>query len=143
MRNLYKIKSVGSKGKGVFAIREIKKDKLIMTRDYSRLKRYKAGDKRLGKSNHVDYIGKGEYVIDNSPSSYINHSCNPNTKIVIVSKNKAKIYAIKNIKKGKELTYNYSKSKKELAKAKKEGIYVWKMKCKCGSNKCEKIIRGF
>ena len=142
MKEAYKIKSAGNKGKGVFAIRGIKKDELIMVRDYSKLKRYKVGDKKLEKSNHVDYVGNGEYVIDNSPNSYLNHSCNPNTYNITISKNKAETHAIKNIEIGEELTHNYTKSKGELSKAKKEGIYIWKMKCKCESKKCKKIIEG-
>ncbi|GAI30526.1 unnamed protein product [marine sediment metagenome] len=129
-KKTYLIKKSRKKGKGTFATRDIKKGELIMMRDYSKLKRYKLGDRTLRKSNHVDYVGNKEYVIDKSPNSYINHSCNPNTKTVAISKNKAKNYAIKNIRKGEELTHSYVPSKKELAQAKKQGLYIWKMKKK-------------
>lgn len=142
-KKTYLIKKSGKKGKGVFATRDIKKGELIMIRDYSKLKRYKLGSKALSKSNHVDCVGNKEYVIDNSPNSYINHSCEPNTKTIIISKNKAKNYALKNIKKGEELTHSYAPSKKELAQAKKQRLHIWKMKCRCGSKKCKKIIEGF
>jgi len=136
------IKKAGKKGKGVFALKDIKKNELIMIRDYSKLKRFKAGDKRLSKSNHVDYVGNGKYVVDKSPNSYLNHSCNPNTKTVVISKNRAKNYATTNIKAGEELTHNYSATKREIQDARKKGIYVWKMKCKCGSKNCKKTVMG-
>lgn len=138
----FKIKSAGKKGKGVFATRDISKGELILIRDYSKLKRFKVGDKELAKTYHSDYIGDGKYVIDYSPHSFFNHSCEPNTKTVIISKNKAKVYAIKNIKKGEELTHDYSGAKGDFTKAKKEGLHVWEMKCLCGSEKCKGIIRG-
>ena len=54
----YEIKSAGKKGDGVFATREISKGELILIRDYSKLKKYKSGDKALTKSNHCDYVGR-------------------------------------------------------------------------------------
>ena len=139
----YIIKTAGKKGRGVFATRDIKIGELLMIRNYVRLKRYKAEDKRLKKSNHVDYVGNGLYVIDNSPNSYLNHSCSPNTKTKKISKNIAKNYAIKNIKKGEELTHNYAPLKRELEKAKKQRIHIWRMKCKCGSKNCKGVVSGF
>ncbi|MCW9054622.1 MAG: SET domain-containing protein [Candidatus Pacebacteria bacterium] len=51
-----------------------------------------------------------KWTIDGSPrenlARYINHSCKPNCEAEISGK-RVKIYAIKNIKAGEELTYDY------------------------------------
>lgn len=53
-----------------------------------------------------------KYTIDGSPrwniARYINHSCRPNCEVDIL-KGKIKIFAIKNISEGEELTYDYGK----------------------------------
>jgi uncharacterized protein len=41
--------------------------------------------------------------------------------------------AIRDIKKGEEITYDYATS---------ETLNNWKMECKCGSKNCRKIISG-
>ena len=58
-----------------------------------------------------------------SPERFVNHSCESNTTV----KNRSDI-AIKNIKKGEEITSNYSS----------HGIESFK--CKCGSKGCKGII---
>ncbi len=65
---------------------------------------------------------------------YINHSCNPNTKI-IKRNNKLLIIAIKNILKSREVSFDYSTV---LA-----NDDMWIMKCNCGSKNCRKIIKKF
>lgn len=53
-----------------------------------------------------------KYTIDGSPrwniARYINHSCRPNCEVDII-KGQIKIFAIKDIKEGEELTYDYGK----------------------------------
>lgn len=46
-------------------------------------------------------------AVDGNDSIYINHSCNPNLKVVIKN-NHIYLYAIKNIKKDEELSYDYA-----------------------------------
>lgn len=52
-------------------------------------------------------------TIDGSPrynlARYINHSCDPNCEVEINEKNQILIEAIKNIKAGEEITYDYGK----------------------------------
>ncbi len=43
------------------------------------------------------------------------------------------IFASQDIKKGEEITFDYSST---------EADPYWKMKCKCGSFNCRKIING-
>jgi hypothetical protein len=58
---------------------------------------------------------------------YLNHSCNPNCKIVKKGK-KLFVVALKPIKPKQEITIDYSTI---LA-----NDDIWTMKCKCGSKKC-------
>lgn len=58
---------------------------------------------------------------------YFNHSCEPNTAIV----GTRKVIALRNIKKGEELAFDYSMT---------DGDLLWEMKCTCGSKKCRKTL---
>ncbi|MES2216552.1 MAG: SET domain-containing protein-lysine N-methyltransferase [Patescibacteria group bacterium] len=63
----------------------------------------------------------------------INHSCNPNSG-VIINDRKAKLIALRDIKVGDEIAYDYSLQMYEED---------WVMKCACGASNCRKIIREF
>ncbi len=64
-----------------------------------------------------------------SPWVFLNHSCRPNAFL----KNKSDVVAIRPIKKGTEITLDYSFT---------EGGQNWKMKCRCGLPECRKQIRS-
>ncbi len=80
-----------------------------------------------------DWVGfKKNYWIDPLPPfKYINHSCDPNCGIAGTKS----VYAIKNIKAGDELTFDYAISEIDTN---------WKLdyKCRCGSKNCRKEIRS-
>lgn len=79
-------------------------------------------------------VGKDKYL---GPSGdyddFFNHSCNPNSGIKIKG-NRVILIAIKNIKKGKEITWDYSTTMDEDE---------WEMCCMCKIKNCRKIIRDF
>lgn len=58
---------------------------------------------------------------------FINHSCDPNTYIRVM-KNRVEFYALKNIRKGQELSADYG-----------ETHHDGKLPCRCGAKNC----RGF
>ncbi|HPG10215.1 MAG TPA: SET domain-containing protein-lysine N-methyltransferase [Chitinophagaceae bacterium] len=58
---------------------------------------------------------------------FINHSCDPNTYMRVL-KNRVEFYALKNIKKGEELSCDYGETHHEGT-----------LPCRCGSKNC----RGF
>lgn len=58
---------------------------------------------------------------------FINHSCDPNTYLRVM-KNRVEFYALKNIKKGEELSCDYG-----------ETHHDGKLPCRCGAKNC----RGF
>ncbi len=65
---------------------------------------------------------------------FLNHSCNPNARVVKEGKNLF-IEAIRTIAQGKEVLIDYS-----TITASDD---IWKMKCNCGSAKCRKNIGRF
>lgn len=130
------VKSAGKKGRGVFANQNFEKDDVILTADYSKRKdRVSRKDiSRLSQEdqNHLDYVGRGRYVVDYSPISMINHSCAPNAYVKYSSIKRKVILASKDIKKGEEITYDCTI----------DAADNWKMNCHCGSKNCRKTIYG-
>lgn len=80
-----------------------------------------------------DWVGfKENYWIDPLPPfKYINHSCEPNCGITGTKT----VCAIKSIKAGEELTFDYSTSEIDTS---------WELDytCKCGSRSCRKKIHS-
>ena len=72
---------------------------------------------QIGRDRHTQ-VGK---------LSALNHSCDPNAGL----RERSTLYAVKNIKKGEEITYDYSTTIDES---------FW---CKCSSKNCRGIIYDF
>ena len=135
----YTIKKAGKKGKGLFATKNIKKGELILKADISKQKSYSRkeidSNPKL-QAEHCDYAGKGRYVISFHPYSFMNHSCDPNVFVKHKSMTKSEFYAMKDIKKGEELTYDYGANALDAF-----DNPTWKrFKCACRSKKCRKWI---
>ena len=96
-------------GKGVFAGKDFKKGEVVVR-----------WDSLLGD-------GKLQDIVVNSPSIFINHSCNPN-----LTEKEGKNIATKDIQQGEEITYDYEK----------ENIPFLKMKCSCRSESCKRMFCG-
>lgn len=109
-------------GKGVFVNRDFKKGEVILRWNPKLIK--KSDIENLSKKDKT-YIEKidNKFYIMQPPERFVNHSCEPNTN----AKNKSDV-AIRDIKKGEEITSNYSNQGMES------------FKCKCGSKKCRGII---
>ena len=88
--------------------------------------KYHGGNFRKAQINPLQ-IGKALYLELETPYLYFNHSCNPNSGI----RGEATLYAIKNINKGEEITFDYSTTMDES------------FRCKCGAKICRKIIVDF
>jgi SET domain-containing protein len=96
-------------GLGLFATRPIKKKSRIA--EYKgRLLDKKQAEKAERSSNRYLYEINSRWTIDGTPRSniarYANHSCNPNAETYDV-KHRVFIRALRNIKPGEEITYNY------------------------------------
>lgn len=116
-----KLKKSKIHNKGIFAKKNIKKGQKII--DYKGKKisfktSYKLYEKNINKNkknpkkasvyifsldNNFDLNGDVWYNL----SKFINHSCDPNCESCLEDNKTIYIYAIKNIRKGEELTFNY------------------------------------
>lgn len=128
------IKNNQKTGRGVFAGENINNGQIIRiftgeicTNDKI-CKRIKEGKEKEDDPLQVDI---DEFLdIDDEISYCFNHSCDPNAGM----RKKNELFAIKDIKKGEEITYDYSTT---------VGINInnWAgMNCNCGSNICRKHI---
>lgn len=123
-----------SKGQGVFAGKFFKKGEIII--EFS------------GKVFDYDEIEKGSYIDEHcfqvGPRTYLgpsggiddffNHSCDPNAGLKKTGEDKFALFAIKDIKAGDEVTWDYSTNVEE------EG---WEMNCNCAKPNCRKKIGSF
>ena len=112
-------------GKGVFATQDIKKGEVVMEWDTSnQLSQEEIKELPKEEQEYVTYA-EGKFILMQPPERYINHSCEANT----TTNNFADI-ALRDIKKGEEITANYSE---DLPPG-------FKMKCSCSSKKCRGVI---
>ncbi|MFQ5871684.1 MAG: SET domain-containing protein [Candidatus Geothermarchaeales archaeon] len=141
--NHFVIKKAKNKGLGVFALRDFDEGEPIFHVDLTRLKKYSV--KQISEnpeldavSDHADYVGHGRYVIDHSPASYMNHSCEPNTYVKMKTIAVKDIFARRLIRRGEELIHDYTATSVDQF----AGKGFWKEECKCGSNNCRGILQG-
>lgn len=128
MNQFIKIKKSKKHGRGLFVLKDFREGEEVYSHKKGRIVNY--GEiQNLSKQEkmHLDKIGENKYEIIEPPGCYINHSCNPNAK----EKNRIG-YALKNIKRGKEITIDYDK----IAYLKKP------FKCRCGSKNCRGFVQG-
>ncbi|MDD5341733.1 MAG: SET domain-containing protein [Patescibacteria group bacterium] len=111
--------------KGVFAIRNFKRGEVVLKWKSKKVLTKEEVD-RLPESerHHVSHYTPGEFLLQQKPERFVNHSCDPNTKVG----NNCDV-AIKDIKKGEEITSDYSVADIQLH-----------FKCDCGSKNCRKYI---
>ncbi|MFH1682238.1 MAG: SET domain-containing methyltransferase [Candidatus Woesearchaeota archaeon] len=120
-------------GRAVFADCEISKGEevLVLKGEFLQNKDIAPGSY---EEEHSIQIGKDLYL---GPSGelddFINHSCSPNTGLKMIG-GKLILVAIKKIRKGDEICFDYSTSMAEDR---------WEMNCSCGSKNCRKLIRDF
>ncbi len=133
-------------GNGVFAVAPIKKGEEVIEYKGTLMTHAEAdvlyGDG--GETGHTFlFTLNDEYLIDanrkGNTARWINHSCDPNCQALIEEsangdprKDRVLIEAIRNIKPGEELTYDYgiTLDVPHTARLKK----LWE--CRCGSTKC-------
>lgn len=128
MKN-FAVRKIGKKGKGVFASKDFKKGDFILSIKGRVVSAEEAYNLSSHFINHICVVGNGKWALMGYPERYINHSCNPN-----VFDRKKRTYAMKNIKKGEELVFDYSINGPEGED--------WKMKCHCHSKNCRKTVTG-
>lgn len=133
------VRETGRYGKGIFAKEDIKKGEVaivmggyILTIEDDNNLRGVVADKPIEISDYF-FIGPRKPAdLDLMPQHYVNHSCNPN----IGFKGQIFMVAMKNIKKGEEIFYDYAM----VMNSDERSNSYFKMNCKCGSKQCRKII---
>jgi len=119
----FELKESKIQGKGIFATKNYKKGDFVVKLTGKKIKwKYNEKKDRDHCANWFG-IGKDLWIDPDFPLARINHSCNPNIGI----KGVIMFYALRYIKKGEELTFDYSISEEESD---------WIMKCKCGAKNC-------
>ncbi|HLE06997.1 MAG TPA: SET domain-containing protein-lysine N-methyltransferase [archaeon] len=114
-------------GMGVFASRNFNAGEIVIVWDISHLLTPEEARKLPeAKKKYIAHTN-GKIILQQSPAKYINHSCDANTRV----ENFCDV-AIRHIKKGEEITSNYSD---DLGPGEM-------MKCSCGSKNCRKIIKS-
>jgi len=124
------VKDTHKYGKGVFAGKDIKKGEIIHVLDGKKLDLNDVVEIiNSGKENLDDIfqIGRRTYIDLDELSRTFNHSCDPNGGI----RKTSEMFAMRDIKKGEQLTYDYSLTIMPTD---------WEMKCKCGSKNCRKVL---
>ena len=116
--------------RGLIAVWHIKKGEKIFKIEGVRIKFLINNEAQAAKAGW-NWVGwdKNTWIDPVSYGLYINHSCNPNAGI----KNRRDVVAIKNIKKGEEVTFDYSLSEADI---------FWHIQCNCRATNCRKTIRS-
>jgi uncharacterized protein len=126
-------------GKGVYAIAPIKKGARVIEYLGDRISHAEA-DRRYEQKKDDDghtflFIASSRTVIDagvgGNDARFINHSCNPNCETVIEG-SRVFIDAIRNIKAGEELGYDYQLTWESTDEPAELALYA----CRCGARKC-------
>ena len=119
-------------GRGIFLETSVKKGTIITVFNYPILKGGKDGKPFINLGTWLQ-VGPNNWMKPLRFLRFLNHSCSPNCGLKIIGK-KAKLVAIRDIKAGEELTFDYSTT-----------MYrdTWSMKCNCGSSRCRYIISNF
>lgn len=127
MKNLNNVSVKISKiqGKGVFANKNFKKGEVVLKWKPKILKESDLGKLTEKEKHYIYKAGKNKYFLEQPPERYVNHSCDPNTKV----KNQCDV-AVKDIRKGEEITSFYGKASLPVG-------FI----CKCGNVKCRKLIK--
>lgn len=139
MTNKFVIKKtpLGIKERGLFAQRDFETNDVVLKFEGKPISK-KELDKDYTKEEQafVLQVGADIYLdLKGEPTYFINHSCNPNCKIVIAVNN-AFLIALRPITADDQLFFDYSLSSTDTPED-------WIMKCACDRFACRKDISGF
>ena len=131
------VRSSGIHGKGVFARRAIAKGERIIEYKGRVIPEAEADELYGGdESNHTFlFLLDNGMVVDayrgGNAARWINHSCDPNCE-PIEEDNRLYIHALRGIKAGEELSYEYNLVIEERYTPAIKRLYA----CRCGTKKC-------
>lgn len=115
-------------GRGLFATRRIKAGGLVLRFRGPLIDFERSRNPRF--ECYCVQVGPNSYTLTWAPERFINHSCEPNLGFL----DDRELRALRHIRQGEELTFDYSTSMAENA---------WTMECHCGSAHCRHVIGDF
>jgi SET domain-containing protein len=130
-------------GMGAFATRQIRRGQRVAEYTGEHIDNEEADrrydDEKMKRHHTFLFIVDDDEVIDaavgGNDSRFINHSCDPNCEAVIEGK-KIFIYALRTIRPGEELVYDYQYERTDDHTDEDEQFY----KCRCGAANCRGSI---
>ncbi len=136
---LFKVRRSRIHGRGVFALRRIRKGTRVIEYLGDRITHAQA-DRRYADHDESDNhtflfsVDRGLVIdagVDGNDARFINHSCGPNCESVIEQRH-VFIDALRDIEPGEELSYDYQIGRERGDPPNVDEIYV----CRCGSAEC-------
>jgi hypothetical protein len=114
---------------------------LFVTRDYA------AGETLIditgkpvsGRGEYTIQIGSDTHIYPDAPLRYANHSCEPNAGIRRDAAGTLRFHALRPIRRGDEMLWDYSMSERDLANAGGSGEFP----CGCGAASCRGQVTGW
>lgn len=129
----------------MFAARDIKQGEHVFHVDLRGFQRYTLAELERAveqdpelDGDHANYVGHGRYVLEETPASYMNHSCDPNCFFRMTSIAVYDVHALRDIAEGEELTHDYTANAIDQF----AGQGFWILECHCGSRNCRGIVTG-
>jgi len=125
-------------GRGVFTQKSFLEGEPVLVIDDSDLVRDRSRltpEEEISIDVFVTPDGRQKTTRMKPPEKFINHSCDPNSYVLTDMKSGVRrVWALRNIGKGKELTWDYA-------------LNIWEewigpIPCNCGARNCRKVIRG-
>lgn len=120
----FEVKESTIHGRGVFAKRGFQSGDVVLRWDISvRISKDKVGDVSEEDKHFLVPFDSTNYIINQEPARFVNHSCSSNTEVVDFCD-----VATRPIEKGEEITSNY------------RGYSSVSFFCSCGSANCQNVI---
>ncbi|MCB1227864.1 MAG: SET domain-containing protein-lysine N-methyltransferase [Verrucomicrobiales bacterium] len=139
---LYEIRNSSIHARGIFAAQDLRKGQAVMQYIGERITKEESERRSIALIEKAQTTGEGavyifalndEWDIDGAEigndAKLINHSCDPNCE-ALIEDDEIWIYALRKIRKGEELSYNYGFD-----------LETWEdHPCQCGSKRCVGFI---
>ncbi|HVP05464.1 MAG TPA: SET domain-containing protein-lysine N-methyltransferase, partial [Dehalococcoidia bacterium] len=122
------VRDAGSRGRGVFAMRDFKRGEFIFRRRHARVvTQEELSSLSADEIMHMCELDWDRYAILLPPGCYLNHSCDPNAM-----RSGVKVFAWRDIRAGDEIVIDY--------RLNATGGERWE--CDCGSSSCLGYVHG-
>jgi uncharacterized protein len=135
----FEVRASGIHGKGAFATRRIRPGQFVAEYEGEILdadEAFERYDDDNMERHHTFLFGLGDgtymdAAVGGNDSRFINHSCDPNCEAV-VEDGHIRVYALRNIQPGAELTYDYQLQRSGRPQKSWKKLY----ECRCGAPNC-------